>query len=418
MNIETQRQAPTHIEPIAVPGVESDLYNNASTRIKKLWRGHQVRKHYISPDIYAKSARYLKQTPKLEHLPRAATGTDPVYFPEGLPVVFKVSNRKKCIARFLTMQAIRSVFLKNNYKYLVIPEAHPYKELLIEKRLPITELTHKEQIGLYYENKEKFSLAAKEFTGLLCQMTYPDILTSSHPYQKDLDIPLGRYDNIPFFLSEGIGKIGLVDSEKVEIRSGMLTKEDALAVARTAISLFPYHFDEVFSVLMEYNHEIAPYLNELQDYHTQVLKVFNSVYADHRRFVQEKHIGLPFVSSFREDAIRENILKGLEGLPQNKQDLSLKLVNILIDQIKTSFESIIEETPSQEFNVKDLSLRTLTLRVEDFLSNFSPLEQECLDKLIQTLIKNVLDELENGREICFGSLYHNRAGNPLIRIHY
>lgn len=401
------------MKPVSKTPSTSDY--KSQVLIGSLWRGYQVRKHFLPSDVYLASKLFLENCPNLEQLPRASSGSAPVYYPPNLSVVFKKSGKIKSLVRFNTMCEIRNFCERQKYANLIIPKARPYGDFIIEERLPIVEGKQKRQVGLYCENKEKFSLAVKEFTKLLCQTDYPDILTSTHPYQQGTDIPLARYDNIPLFLENEKGMIGLIDLEDVKIRSKSLSKEEVLEVSQKAVFLFPYHLNEVLSVVRDLFPEMDLDFSSVLEQHVSVLRNFNAIYIDHISFVLEKKskLEVPLVSESRKNEIKVFILDEFKDLNLMDKEIVLQLEEQLIQQIELNIKKSIGEclqSPSSNINLADS--RTLSLSIKNILLDLP------LDGLAESVIKAVLEELKKGSEICYANLYYNHAGEFFVKIHF
>ena len=352
-------------------------------------------KNLLPSNIYSICKTYLEENPDLSFLPKADPAFTEVFLPPDLPVVFKQTGPKKSIDRFYRMCLIREICEKSNYTCLVVPKARPHGQFIIEEKIPLREHTQKGQIGLYCENREKFSLAVREFTGLLTQTLYPDILTFSHPYQQQ--IPLGRYDNIPFFFDGNIAKIGLIDLEGVEARKETISQEDLLQIARTAISLFPLHFDDILSVLQENMPEWSLNREELERYQTDVLQNFLSIYQDHRIFIERKKpvLNTPLFSLEQKEELKELLGSHLE-------------MTLVVEKLLEKIETAAGLVNSQVLSIAHICARTMTLSVADLTE----------EKELQELITPVLEELKSKQDICFANIYSNRAGQLRIRIHF
>lgn len=255
-------------------------------KAQSVWRGHLVRKNFISKQLHELAIQFITQNPAMKDVPRAASGITPVYLPLTLPLVFKDLGEERAKQRFFYIWGVRGVCFKNGYKFLLIPKARPYLNFNLEEKLPVVDVTIREQIALYEENKKKFSAAVREFTGLLCQMIFPDILTYSHPYLDKNRIPLRRCDNLPLLITENTGKIALIDQGGLQLRNDKLSIDDAIEVAKTSIYLFPYHFDEAMEVIYSYHPKIVQQLSSLKEISQQTVTVFKNIYANHKEFIK------------------------------------------------------------------------------------------------------------------------------------
>lgn len=137
---------------------------DAVLKFQNLWRGYRVRRNFISKHTYISAKHYIDHCKSLEDIPKACSGITKVYLPAHLPVVFKALGLQKSKRRFFTMCKARDLCIKNGYKSLWIPAARPYKDYNIKEKLPVHDVRQREQIALYEENQEKFTLAISELT--------------------------------------------------------------------------------------------------------------------------------------------------------------------------------------------------------------------------------------------------------------
>ncbi len=221
-------------------------------KIQNLWRGHLVRKNFLYKKLYELGVAFIMQNPDMKDVPRATSGVTPVYLPLTLPLVFKNLGESRAIRRFCYIWKAKELCFKNGYQFLLIPNARPHMNFNIEEKLPVHDVTTREQICLYVENKEKFSAPAKEFAGLLCQSIFPDILAYEHPYKDQNNIPLRGCDNVPLMMRKEQGYIALIDLGGFQVRSGKLLYEDAFEAAKTAVCFFPYHVEEILEVVQSF----------------------------------------------------------------------------------------------------------------------------------------------------------------------
>ncbi|MFI5344336.1 MAG: hypothetical protein ACHQUC_08970, partial [Chlamydiales bacterium] len=153
-------------------------------------------------------------------------------------------------SRLISMEQAHEICERNGYKDLIIPQARGYGEFLVERKLPFEQNSYT-HIKLYAENHDKFDNAVTEFTGFLCQSFLCDIIDERG---------LGRYDNVPLYIEDGQGKIGLIDLEQFYPNVGEV--EDWLFLrCRDAVRLFPYHLDKIIEVAKK----IDPSIEETRD---------------------------------------------------------------------------------------------------------------------------------------------------------
>lgn len=289
-----------HVERLALKKLQSEKLeaekSQAAIKIQSIWRGYSARvkaekakKPLLSYSLLEKAKSYIDDPSNLKDVPRASQGKTPVYLPKELPIVLKQSGAPQNQKRFDQMQQGREICEKSGYEHLVIPKARTYGNFIVESRLPITVHGTKEQMGLYIENRERFAKAVTEFTGFLCQSSFYDITGASNdPYGTLAKTPVGRYDNIPLYLDEDEGKIGLIDLE--QFSPGRNTRREGWCFfpCRDAVHLFPYHLDEIMKAAKKFDSHIESYRKELERERDEALKCFKIAYEDHLEFIKEK----------------------------------------------------------------------------------------------------------------------------------
>lgn len=372
--------------------VEDQSTSTTSNRITSIWENWKEQ-DLLPSELYSESKAYLEMNPDLSFLPKATPASADVFLPP-LPVVFKLVGERKSVDRFYRMSQVRNLCQKNYYTRLVVPKATPHGPFIIEEKLPLKEKSQKEQIGLYSENANKFSLAVREFTGLLFETIYCDILTHSHPYRQE--IPLARYDNIPLFIEDGVGKIGLVDLEEVSVREEEISEQDAIQIYRTAVSLFPLHSMDIHAAFQGKLPHISLVRKELKQYIDEVLANFYSVYKNHRDFLERKGINSKIYP------LRLERQKDLKELAKDSL-VAQQFLEEMIEKMTESCGSI---------NTQNLSISDVCNRVFNFIF------PDVIKDLDNSVINFILDNLKLNEDVCFVSLYCNRAGKMRIRIDF
>ncbi|KAF3362659.1 hypothetical protein PHSC3_000898 [Chlamydiales bacterium STE3] len=369
-------------------------------KIQSIWRGYQVRRHYLNAKNYHLAKQFITQSiacGSLDQLPRATKGITPVYIPPNLPIIFKALGNERSIRRFFAMWQARDLCLKNGYQTLLIPKAKPYAQFNIEEKFPIVDVKQREQIALYEDNKKSFVLAVREFTGFLCQSILPDILAPIHPYQStDGNIPLIRCDNLPLMIENGIGKIALIDLGGYRLRDTPLTFEDALEAAKTAIYLFPYHFDEILEEIKKFCPEIDQQITTLQNIQVTTQKQFENIYTRHYKFltIKKARLDADSIEKYQQEKHRFS----------NLEERVLKLIFVA----KSKSDHWL--TSDSELSIEVTCSRQLTI-------NWHQLDKNCEEsscRYLPSFFKRLIDD----RVICYANLYHNRVNELLIRIHY
>jgi|GEM_PF-1397760 len=265
----------------------------AATKIESVWRGYSSRvikeKNLLSYKLLTKAKPFVKDEQKLRELPRAGMGRTPVFLPKELPIVLKQSGSPKNQERFEKMKQARFICEKNGFHHLTIPSARVQGNFIIESRLPIHKPHTKEQIGLYMENREKFSQAAKEFTGFLCQAGLGDIVGgSNNPFQDLSQKDIARYDNVPLYLEKEQGKLGLIDLEDFM----PYCFGGASCACERAVSFFPYHLDAIIEEAKKFDQYIEYDRSNLESIRDETLNYFKLAYGDHLAFIQKKGISI------------------------------------------------------------------------------------------------------------------------------
>ena len=363
-----------------------------ATKCQSLWRGHLVRRNYLPKETFLQA----KGFPNIKDLPQASQGVSKVYFPQDLPVVFKDLGEERSQRRFLTMWQARDLCKKNGYTHLLIPRATPYGGYNIEERLPVKDLKQKDQACLYEDNTESFTPAVQEFTGFLCQSVFPDILAPVHPYQKSSDIPIGRYDNLPLMFESGEGKIALIDLGGYRVREKLLRFDDAIKSVKTALFIFPYHFNEIFQVVELFCPEISRAKAELEETRDQVISQFKEICFDHKAFIQR-----------RGDVERRGLLEKVNFLIEESKEVSQEAKDLLLEEVITPvIQRIIEKIPKDSCLSSLVCSRNITI-------DCSRISIEA-----QGLLRKILDNFLDAKEICYVNSYYNRVQQPRIRIHY
>lgn len=276
----------------------------------------KLKRHYLSFDLFEKAKAYCGSLTILRGLPRAMHGKTDVYLPKDLPVVLKCSGGKESKERLEKMGEARTVCEQSGYKKLVIPKARIHGEMLIESRLPISAHDFKEQMGLYVENLDLFNSAVREFTGFCCRVSLTDLVAvplddSLYYYEELSQVPMGRYDNVPVFIEDGEGKIGLIDLESLEplptrsIETQNVWDEHIKRSCSDIICLFPYHFDAILEEAAKVCPEIEDLREFLEEVRSNALKRFELTYVGHKQCVQSKGITLQNPHEFVRREIRE-----------------------------------------------------------------------------------------------------------------
>lgn len=396
---------------------------NAIIKLQCLWRGYRVRRNFLSRNLYLLAKKEIDQCPNITAFPKAASGITHVYLSPTLPVVFKALGMQRNTNRFFTMWEAKDICIRSGYKHLLIPASHPYKEYNIEDKLPVHDVKQREQTALYDENHRKFTQAAREFTGFLCQGIFEDIVTDTHPYQREIKIPLGRCDNLPFLFNGDNGVVALIDLGGYEVRKEKLSLDQALECAKTAIYIFPHHFEEIFKEIVAFCPEASKARLHLQEICEQTLIRFKDIYQAHRQFIQQKMLSEAQLDSVqRIENVVQNIRRAMPTVNEETLTLLVRKIMLAISQ-KLNEITIIKQSDLYPTPLALVSEWDITHHVcQRFLSlKFNELSEifkgECSESQIQVCLRMIFEELD-GKEICYANQYVSRSDELLIRIHF
>jgi len=272
----------------------------------------------LDQSLFNHTVQYVQSTSIWEDVPRAVNGQTTVYLPKELPIVLKLSGSPQNRIRFEKMMDARKVCVKNKYTSLVIPTARVHGDFIIETRLPIKENHLLEQMALYLEHWGKFTKPIKEFAGLQFQTTFPDLTGPLYGYFQSLsEIPLGsrigRFDNVPLYLEDDEGKIGLVDLEHFSLNSKSSLKYSIVEKCSVLIILFPYHLDTILEVAKHFDPNIEQKSEIFEKEKIQSLKFFENTYGRYLHYLKEKGIDLdnpdkfPLISEDRKNELTDKL---------------------------------------------------------------------------------------------------------------
>ena len=331
------------------------------TRFQSLWRGHAERKkegRFLSAYLLEKAKSCIQEN----RLGARPTG-HLVYFPDNLPIVFKHKRAYELNQRFANIHKAKELCKAQGYKHLAVPGAYIYKDFLVEKRLPIEpKIDIREQMIFYAQHRDQLTEAVREFTALGVHASWSDLAgNSKHPFEELSKAPLGRYDNVPLYIENNQGKIGLVDLEYFSLN----TAEQKSSSWIDAIYLFPYHFEDILSVVKQFNPGIEEYREELENRRDEALKRFHLLYHGHLSFTQQK------------------------GITVNDPTAFPRLEPARIEQIKLALEEVLRKELESGW-VKLSSGREVDEAIRDFNQNKFPQVMEALHALIPAMLRDRL----------------------------
>lgn len=248
--------------------------NQAATVLQKYYRGHNSRMHNPLPLL--KGIQMVEAISKKQLTtplgPQASSGITPVYFPVTLPqIVLKdcKEGQKACTAALSAAKRVKKtqtalrLCRQNRYQHLVVPRAVSSKGWCIEDRLPLnTDSLYQKQ--LYLDHPEKFTEAIVELTDFFFHATIGDLIVNKNGVETI------RHDNLPLYLEQGKGKIGLIDLEHMTIRRKVPYKF-SLPKLETLMKIFPLHSNEILKTVQKnwpekFHRQGTEYLKSLEKY--------------------------------------------------------------------------------------------------------------------------------------------------------
>lgn len=406
----------------------------AASKIQKTWRQYK-RIHLLRASEEAAGAWFEHIIHhNAEGIPTAENGKTPVFFPEGLPIVIKRCWGGDASARIDKMKQARKLCEKIHSQHLVIPQARICKfegrALLLESKMPIMHRT-KEQIGLYIENRDRFTDVIKEFAYFHCQSDWQCLRSRASikfdPYEALARTPLGRYDNLALYLENGIGKLAFVDSERFHPLPKQIALRFYAEKCIDLICLFPLHFEEIMKIVFEFDPKLKKEHYLL--YVREGLKRFDLAYNQHAQFVQAKGINLdtPTVLTAlgRLAPERREVLAlslktelclryGSDWVGAHEDKLETEIFPQILDAISVFISrSIAAKHQPQHVSsrVELLSLRTLEFKADNRLY------AQCIDQIKSVLSPLGSEEKEiiqhRVAEIVFDTLLSNMQGKEI-----
>jgi hypothetical protein len=266
--VDGGKQSSTILQPTQILSKEQSI---AATKLQSIVRRRRaqdketvLKRTYLPPAQMEEAKSRCNGSWTKED--RALNGKSTVYLPKESSYVYKRINADMAENRLMSMEQAHEICERSGYQDLVVPQARGYGEFLIEKKLPFEQNSYT-HMKLYAKNHEKFDNAVTEFMGFLCQSYLSDIIDERG---------LGRYDNVPLYIEDGRGKIGLIDLEQFYPVVGEV--EDWLFVrCQDAVRLFPYHLDQIMEVAKKIDPAIEKERDQLIVERDRQLKMFKEI---------------------------------------------------------------------------------------------------------------------------------------------
>lgn len=364
--IEQQRQIKQHVSPL-----DDDVQKIAAAKkIQRTWRGYikkvRTKTHELPPTLVQEAIPYIHPSAEAQKkLTRAPDGKTPVHFIKDIPVIIKCTRGDaQALSRIRGMWKARSICRIYHYEHLVIPRVAIRERNLLESRLLITSTHTKRQIGLYVENRDLFTKAVKEFAEFLCRSDFDDLLSGKGSYIENFGTP--RFDNLPLYIEDGVGKIGLIDLEGFSPLQNPVSKEVYEQAILTTLAFFPLHFDEIFETVARLHppiRDIRDHLkNNWQEFVTDKKHWINAVYRTHADFLQRNKVTI---------ANPSKIVPCTEsGIERIKQDVEKFLQDRNGDQIFSYFLGMLGTNPVETINdFTEKALPHIISLISEFLAH-------------------------------------------------
>lgn len=329
----------------------------AALKIQKNFRGFLGRKvakfekrQVLPYPLFEQAKTLLKNRALVEAMPRTFNGKTKVFLPKDIPIVFKNSGMGPSIYRFEKMRQARQLCDRFGYTHLTIPRSKIHDDFIIEERVPLGLDYLKAQIGFYLEHKESCTQAIQEFTDFCCHAELGDVICT-HGDWSCLGIS-GRYDNVPFFKDKDQIKIALIDLEHFSN-----WKSNAVEALKTAVTLFPYHLDEILRVGEKHLQKLTPALKmkaleSITATQKKSRQFFKVAYEDHAAFLHKHSISNKNPSELVKltDERKKELFNKMKSFLRLLDDFSAHAgclgndAQQILDNFETRFSLILEKT--------------------------------------------------------------------------
>lgn len=401
---------------------------------------------------------YLQLEENLQSLPQAEGGRAAVFLPKELPIVIKCPRENQSEEdiqnRLEKMYKARELCEEHHISNISVPEGHMHGPFIIESRIPFKSNNTIQQIGLYCENREKFTQVAKEFVRLLCFGETKDFVGNTESVfsrlaEKGLQ---PRFDNIPIYIENGIGKMGLVDTEDFTPRTTKPTTSEVLTAVNWALRVFPFHKDAIVEEALKVDPEIANHMKDIDAYQQSGEEYYQLMYEGHKDFLnargidpahaaqpvevkaerreQVKQILYPEIVSFLTDYNQsedfpitpEREQKIRQCLQQHADTLIDYMLAMVNDKLASEHKAISSKTAQEELSLPQIATcRTFHLKLReayDALFGDDPFESfkglTTFGAFVQELIPR--ERMKRGTEQVRQALFFDIGVNFLTKI--
>jgi len=396
----------------------------------------RVKRHFLSVPLFEEAKLHIDRLEKTKSsnnpykLPQANDGKTQVFLPPQLPLVLKRSGKLASKKRARQTRVVLDLCEGNCLHHLVIPRQRVYKEFVLETRLPIAKNCLQGQMEIYLENRDLFGAAAKEFTQLLFLSEMSDVLDEGH-HPLTIFGPIGRHDNFPLFVEEGLGKVGLVDLEHfIPISKISFSSDEVMCRCKNAIAIFPCHFEEILEAARGFSAFVdeKAFYEELTSFRDRAQNVLVQAYERHLYFFKKNGISFedPLqpveVTSTRKKSVKEAvfsrilrqelqepILRAFESKRERLEKNFSKLVDLIMDflfdsiDLKESISSYGQLMYQRALYFGCENQRMRDSLVEDVATKIEGSDRYLTDveALARLLVKEIFIELAVGGELAF-----------------
>jgi hypothetical protein len=384
--------------------------------IQKAWLGYSARRGYLSNPSYVIYKQQCEAASLKGHnMPMANLGNTPVFFPPATPsIILKRSGRTSAIQRFKDMQTVRGILRSQGSSHLEIPRAALCGDFLIEDRLSISS-DRFVNMQRYIEHPQAFDEAIHEMTCLFSKACLTDLVASQiHPISNIVGDTI-RYDNIPLYIENGVGKIGLIDLEHIYYQpftSYFNRWTTYQSPPEILARIFPYHVD----MIIEQSKQLNMQFNEdrVRCFAKDGLEFLQKGYIDHLNWLRQKEITpqnfnqVFEVTPDRIEMIIQNLTQKISR--KNVSCLTPEIINSSVQDIISDIEKVLLDTKTLESpsavntDAALIAFRSPTFKRDRLESSvrehFKTLDNyDQLSDFIDDLVEGTCAELTKGREL-------------------
>jgi len=284
--------------------------------------------HNLNTQIINNVKPFLNNT-ELEKFPSPLEGrsSDRIRIVESHKVIVRISTAPEELRNFEMrinkMVLAHEIITKNKFEYLKIPKASLIGDYLVEKLLPCIRGSLMSTMAYYVQNHHFFDSAVVEFTELIIQTTFDDIVGCNEWMQSNFSNKIPRYDNIKIYESCKNGKIkyriGLIDLENFEAKE---KNQSELKAARDAVILFPFQYDLILATCQKRKVFHIEDIKMVDFCRARALKNIENSFGKHFAFIQESRLLKvdPFAEFLNSIDAQHNLIQEISKLILEKHE--------------------------------------------------------------------------------------------------